>query len=159
MLLSSEEFSARVTEMTKTLYSVCCAQLRQRADFEDAVQESLRIAWQNIGRLRDERYLKTWVIRILINECHRIQHRYKREMPAEIAPAAAAPPDADTGVRDALLRLEPKLRLPIVLHYIEDYSISDIARMLRLPPGTVKTRMARARNLLKGLLSGEEEDR
>jgi RNA polymerase sigma-70 factor, ECF subfamily len=155
MLLSNEEFSARVTEMTKTLYGICCAQLRQRSDYEDAVQECLRIAWQNIGRLRDERYLKTWIIRILINECHRIQRRYKREIPADTIPIATSS-DADSGLHDALLRLEPKLRLPIVLHYVEDYSVIDIARMLRLPPGTVKTRMARARSMLREMLSGED---
>ena len=157
MLLSSEEFSARVTEMTKTLYGICCAQLHQRSDYEDAVQECLRIAWQNIGRLRDEKYLKTWIIRILINECHRIQRRYKREIPAITIPLAVTS-DADSGLRDALHRLEPKLRLPIVLHYVENYSVIDIARMLRLPPGTIKTRMARARNMMKDFLSGEDRE-
>ena len=74
-MVSNEEFTRAILDMTNTLYRVAATQLRQRADREDAVQECLRKAWEKRHRLRDERYLQTWVIRILLNECHTIQRR------------------------------------------------------------------------------------
>ena len=76
--MSDEEFAERVTAMTQTLYRVCYAQLSQACDREDAVQEALRKCWQKRGQLRDARYLQTWVIRVLLNECHNIQRRAAR---------------------------------------------------------------------------------
>ncbi|HHV71442.1 MAG TPA: RNA polymerase sigma factor, partial [Clostridia bacterium] len=55
----------------------------------------------------------------------------------------------------ALFSLDEKLRLPIVLHYIEGFSIKEVAEILRLPQGTVKSRMLRGRQKLKKIL-GEE---
>ena len=153
--MTNDEFAERIVGMTQTLYRVCYAMLPQAADREDAVQECLKKAWEKRGSLRDERYLQTWVIRILINECHNIQRRAKREAPAEALPDRPAPEGADRELHDALLKLETKLRLPIVLHYMEGYSVAEIARMLRLPAGTVKSRMLRGRKALKDMLTEE----
>ena len=84
--MTNDEFAERIVGMTQTLYRVCYAMLPQAADREDAVQECLKKAWEKRGSLRDERYLQTWVIRILINECHDIHRRAKREAPAEALP-------------------------------------------------------------------------
>ena len=153
--MTRERFAERIVQMTQTLYRVSYAMLSQPSDREDAVQECLIRAWQKRETLRDERYLQTWVIRILINECHNIQRRYRRESPEEVLPERTAPPEADRALHDALLRLEPKLRIPVVLHYMEGYSVEETAKMLRLPPGTVKSRMLRARKALKELLLEE----
>ncbi|MCL1855275.1 MAG: RNA polymerase sigma factor, partial [Clostridia bacterium] len=64
--MTSAEFGVRIVEMQETLYRVCYSILPRACDREDAVQECIRIAWQKQGSLRDERYLQTWVIRILI---------------------------------------------------------------------------------------------
>ena len=153
--MTSEEFAERIVGMTQTLYRMCYALLAQPCDREDAVQACLEKAWRKRASLRDERYLQTWVIRILINECHDIQRRSRRESAVETLPEREAPPGADPELHDALLRLEPKWRVPIVLHYMEGYSVEEIARMLRLPRGTVKTRMLRARRALREMLSEE----
>ena len=153
--MTSHEFAEQIVAMTQTLYRVSYSMLSQPSDREDAVQECLRKAWQMRGRLREDRYLRTWVIRILINECHNIQRRYRRELPQGELPERVAPPNADAELHDAILKLEEKWRVPIVLHYMEGYSVEEIARMLRLPQGTVKSRMTRARRALRDLLSEE----
>lgn len=149
--MNGEEFARRMTDMTQTLYRVCHTQLSRRCDFEDAVQETLEKAWENRGRLRDERYMQTWVIRILINQCHNIQRQRMRERITEEPPdqRQSPAPDEEITLHDALMTLEEKLRLPIVLYYVENYRVAEIAKMLRIPEGTVKTRMARARQELK----------
>ncbi|MHC1787823.1 MAG: RNA polymerase sigma factor [Christensenellales bacterium] len=155
--MTGEEFSQRITDMTQTLYRVCHAQLSQRCDYEDAVQETLEKAWENRGRLRDERYMQTWVIRILINQCHTIQRQRKHEVITDEPPEGKPPPepDQDLTLQEALLTLDEKLRLPIILYYIENYRVIEIASMLRVPQGTVKTRMARAREALKAYYGQE----
>ena len=105
--MSDEEFAERVTAMTQTLYRVCYAQLSQACDREDAVQEALRKCWQKRGQLRDARYLQTWVIRVLLNECHNIQRRAARLQPCATLPerAAAPQPMGTTRVGEALLEV------------------------------------------------------
>ena len=79
--MTSEAFAKAVTEMVQTLYRVSCSQLSVGADREDAVQETLRKAWEKRASLKDERYLHTWVIRILLNVCHDIRRERKRMIP------------------------------------------------------------------------------
>ena len=143
--------------MMQTLYRVSYAQLSQSCDRDEAVQECLCKAWQKRNQLQDERYMQTWVIRILINECHNIQRKRGRELPLEALPERAAPADAEPELHDALLALEESLRLPLVLHYIEGFTTEEIAQILRWPQGTVKSRMMRGRRELKKMLSEEEQ--
>lgn len=152
--MTSERFAQEIVALTDTLYRVSYSILRQQCDREDAVQSCLEKAWRRRKSLRDERWLKTWLVRILINECYNIHRRRGREAPGEI-PERAAPPGADRELHDALMRLPEELRTPLVLHYMEGYSIQEIASALRLAQGTVKTRMRRGRAILKQLLSEE----
>ena len=158
--MTSAEFGERIVEMQETLYRVCYSLLPRACDREDAVQECIRIAWQKRSSLRDERYLQTWVIRILIRECYALLERNKRERLTEAVMEALServtPPDADTELHDALIAMPVTLRLPVTLHYIEGYPLSDIARMLRIPIGTVKSKLNRARRQLKTNMLDEE---
>lgn len=151
--MDNEAFTRAVLAMTNTLYRVAATQLRQRADQEDAVQECLRRAWEKRHTLRDDRYVQTWVIRILLNECHRAQRRMARLLPAEDVPAVCDHRDND--LMEAMALLDEHYRLPILLHYIEGYDLAETASMLRIPQGTVKSRLARGRKALKTLLNEE----
>lgn len=153
--MNCDEFARRALDMTETLYRVSYAMLSRPSDREDAVQEALKRAWEKRGRLRGEQYFETWVVRILINVCRDLYRRKHREIPVESFPDRAAPPGADPDLHDAILRLPETLRLPLVLHYMEGYAVDEIAGMLRLPAGTVKTRMRKARALLKHVLYEE----
>ncbi len=155
MSMTSDKFSKRIVTMMQVLYRVSYAQLSQSCDRDEAVQECLYKAWEKRNQLKDERHMQTWVIRILINECHNIQKKRKRELPMDELPVHTAPPDANAVLHDALLTLDEKLRLPILLHYMEGFKISEVAKILDLPQGTVKTRMLRGRQELKALLNQE----
>ena len=153
--MNHQEFSERIADMMQTLYRVSYSQLNQPHDRDEAVQECLCKAWKKLHQLKDEKFLQSWVIRILINECHNVQRRRKREVPTEELPERIVPPDANAELHDALLALHEKYRLPIVLHYIEGFQVGEIAYMLRLPEGTVKSHMLRGRQLLRNDLSEE----
>lgn len=152
--MNNEEFTRAILGMTDTLYRIASTQLPQRADREDAVQECLRRAWEKRHRLRDERYLHTWVIRILLNECHTLQRRMSRTLPMEEIPAMQHCRE-ESPLKAALLRLEERYRVPILLHYLEGYSVAEVAQILRVPQGTVKTWLFRGRRALKEYLNEE----
>lgn len=145
--------------MQATLYRVAYGLLLNRTDCADAVQECLLRAWEKQHTLREEAFFRTWITRILINECYSMLRRRKRVLSLDEIPEPVAPPDSDSELHDAIARLEPKLRLPIVLHYMEGYSVGEVATLLRLPSGTVKTRLFKARKILRLQLIDEEERR
>ncbi|SHH59141.1 RNA polymerase sigma-70 factor, ECF subfamily [Sporobacter termitidis DSM 10068] len=154
--MTSDEFAERIVAMMQTLYRVSYTQLSQSCDRDEAVQECLYKAWEKRQQLKDERYMQTWIIRILINECHNIQRKRERELPMEELPERAAPTGADYELHDALFGLEESQRLPLVLYYVEGYSVGEIAKILHWPQGTVKSRMRRGRKELKKTLCGED---
>ena len=152
--MNRTDFILRVRECERRLYRVARTMLHSDADCEDAVQEALLRAWAKRSSLREERFFETWLIRILINECKNIYRRKPRTQ-TEVPETLAAPP-ADGELMDALMNLPEKYRIPMELHYIEGYGVSEIARMLRIPDGTVKWRLSRGRALLRTEL-GEED--
>lgn len=154
--MTKEEFVQQVDQARGTLYRVTCAYLRQECDRLDAVQEALLKAWQGMGKLRQEAYFRTWLVRILIRECVNIQRSQRRMAPTEILPDVSAPETAQSlELREAILALPEQLRITVVLFYMEGYSVEEIARTLRVPRGTVCSRLARARRQMK--LELEEE--
>lgn len=157
--MTKQEFADRIVGMQGTLYRVSTSLLPALCDREDAVQEALRRAWQSREKLRDDGAFRSWMIRILINECYAILRGRKREFPAERLPEWELLPDADLGLFERVAALDEKYRLPLMLHYVEGYGVAEVARMLRLPQGTVKSRLHRGRLLLKDTLATAEEVR
>ena len=156
--MTKEEFVRQAEEMRLPMYRVASAYLRQESDRMDAAQEALMKAWQALPRLKEERYFKTWLIRILIRECVNIQRRQRRVMPMERLPEMETremePPSP---LREAILALPENQRIVIVLYYMEGYTVEEIMKALRLPKGTVCSRLNRARQRLKEYLTEEAD--
>ena len=154
--MTGEAFTKAINEMVQTLYRVSCSQLSIEADREDAVQETLRRAWEKRASLKNDHHLQTWVIRILINVCHDIQRERQRLIPTEkiSEPVIHAPTDT-VDLRNCLFQLDERERIPIMLHYIEGYEVKEIAAILRIPQGTVKSRLDRGRRQLKDICREE----
>lgn len=153
--MTKEAFAEQVVQLRSALYYVSYSLLPNPHDQEDAVQECIRKAFQKQESLRDEKYLKTWLIRILVNECHNIHRRRKREFPVEALPDTP-PPEADREVFWSINRLDEKYRLPLVLHHYEGYTTKETAHILGIPEGTVKSRLLKARKLLGNYLQEKE---
>lgn len=152
--MTREEFMDRVIGLQETLYRVSYGLLPNPCDQDDAVQETARVALQKWDTLRDASALKPWLTRILINQCYTILRKRKREIPMDEIDIVV-PPEGDGEVIAALMGLEPKHRLPVILNYMEGYTTREIAQMLRLPEGTVKSRIRRAKALLKDIIIEE----
>lgn len=154
--MTQEEFADRIVAMQDTLYRISTTILPQLCDREDAVQEAIEKAWEKQSRLRDDRAIHAWIIRILINECYAQLRRRKREEPSDTLPERETAPDALPDLYQMFTSLDEKYRLPLVLYYVEGYSMEETARMLRMPPGTLKSRLYRGRLLLRDTLNMEE---
>jgi RNA polymerase sigma-70 factor (ECF subfamily) len=156
--VNKNDFAEKVTAAEATLYHISKSILKNDCDCADAVQETIITAYSKLHSLRDERFFKTWLCRILINECYQICRANKRVVSLEDYMEAdyASVQQNNLGLFDAIMELKTDLRLVIVLHYIEGFQTTEMAEMLKIPEGTVKSRLSRARTELKSVL-GEKE--
>ncbi len=154
--MTKDQFAVQIMDMKNTLYHVACGILRSEADREDAVQECILKAWEKQDSLKSDAAFRSWVTRILINECYDICRRSGKVVVLDELPDIAAPETLDNrDLRDAIDRLEDIYRLPILLFYVEGFSIRECARILQIPEGTVKSRLHAGRGKLRISL-GEE---
>lgn len=154
--MNEQIYLARLQEAEQTLYHVACTLLSSESDRRDAMQETALRTWQHRDKLREERYFTTWAVRILINVCRGQQRAQQRMIPTDAVSDSPAP-SGDPELRLMLEGLPERLRLPLVLHYLEGFSVEEIARSLGIPAGTVKYRLHQARKLLRiELTEGKE---
>lgn len=151
--MDERTFSKKVRGCTDRLWRIAWSILRNGADCDDALQNALLCAWRGIHSLKNEVYFETWLTRILINECKSLLRRRAR-LPGPLPESVfETEQPANTELSDAIGTLDVKLRIPLVLHYMEGYSTKEISVMLRLPETTVKWRMHTARKQLKDELT------
>lgn len=142
--------------MERMLYRLSRGYLHAWEDCADAVQEALSKAWAKRSTVRTEHF-RPRLVRIVINECHNILRGRKRCVPvADAAPPPYEAPGVDLDLRTSLSQLPEKLRIPLLLHYLEGFSLEDVARILQLPLGTVKSRLYQARKALRLTLKKED---
>ena len=157
--MDEQRFTDAVRQYQKLLFHIAYAMLHNEQDCADAVQQALLNAWRTRNKLRNEQAIKAWLSRILINECHTILRRRKHVRFTELYDELPAPPQADNiALHDALQKLPPNLRIPIVLGYLEGFTITEIAQTLHIPTGTVKSRMSSGRKRLGEMLGDEMEE-
>lgn len=142
-VLSSEEMLYRVSK------SICFYE----SDCEDAVQQAILKAYENLDALREEKYFRTWITRILINECYRVNKLKRREVSFfEYSLTEEARSENHSYVFESIMNLPPKIRIVIQLYYVEGYSVEETASILHIPSGTVKSRLSQGRKKLKSIL-------
>ena len=156
-MLEERFFTQKLLESEQMLYRVACAFLRSEADRRDAMQETALKAWQNRHRLREERFFKTWITSIMINECRLIHRKSKRIIITDVLPDRPAPEDRELETRLMLESLPEKQRIPLVLHYLEGFSLEEIAQVQNVSVGIIKYRMHQARKALRVEWNVKEE--
>jgi RNA polymerase sigma-70 factor (ECF subfamily) len=156
------EFEARLVESSTLAFRVAYAVLRHRQDAEDVAQDAFIKAYRFFRQLRDRERFRGWLVRttwrLALDRQRGDRRRAAREQ-RDIHPTAqvsrAEPLDDLTAHERAVAlwraidALPEKLRVVIVLASIEEHDIADVARLLELPEGTVKSRLFLARQRLK----------
>lgn len=156
--MDHQKFTELVLEAEATLYHIAKSILGNDCDCADAVQEAILKAFGNLHKLKKEQYFKTWLCRILINECYRMYHDRKRQITFESYMESVHPAEQteDRELYTAIMNLEENLRLVIVLYYFEGFQTAEVAKILKIPRGTVKSRLSRARKALRTAMEEQE---
>ena len=143
------------------LYKTARSILADNDDIEEAIQQTIILVYKNIYKLKKEKYFTTWMMRILINECKKIWNqnskRDKMFSDLEDHKEIVEKEQEDYGfVTKALNGLDKEFREVTILYYYDEFSVKEISKILNLPQGTVKSRLARARLKLNDLIKKEE---
>lgn len=146
--MNAQTFTEEAAKLERLLYSISWSMLSDNNDCADAVQEALTKAWQSRDSLKNKKAFRPWLTRILVNTCNDMlrKRRNQKWVPLEEDMAVLEMPEAsDFDMDETLGRLSPEHRAVVVLHYLEGYKIREIADMLGVPAGTVKSRLMLAR--------------
>jgi RNA polymerase sigma factor (sigma-70 family) len=152
-------FVALIEQNQLSLYRAAKAILHREEDVEDAVQETVCKAFYKLSDLRQPKYFKTWLTRILINCCYDLLRQQKGLVPLEILPEEGVEEEHETSldVQRILNELGENDRLVLTLYYLNDISVKDIAGMLSINEGAVKQRLSHGRKKFREAYEGREQ--
>jgi RNA polymerase sigma-70 factor (ECF subfamily) len=154
------EFERRVVDSSTLAFRVALGVLRHREDAEDVAQEAFLRAHRAFASLRDRERFRAWLVRtafrLALDRRRGEKRRARREdaagaeahVGAESAEEAASRSEVRARVGDAVDALPEKLRIVTVLAAIQEHDVAEVARLLELPEGTVKSRLHLARKAL-----------
>ncbi|UPK44251.1 RNA polymerase sigma factor [Paenibacillus pabuli] len=145
-----DAFIRLIRQLENSLYNTAKSMLRKEEDVADAIQETILKAYKSLHTIREPQYFKTWMFRILINECNTILSRRSLSTSYAEIPAKqeTTSPYDEVDMREAVDRLDEQKRVVIVLHYFEDLSLRQVADALDISESAVKMRLSRARQEL-----------
>jgi RNA polymerase sigma-70 factor, ECF subfamily len=172
-------YETLLARFQQPVYNLAFRLLNDPADASDVVQEVFLKVFRNVGQFRSQSSLKTWIYRITVNEAHNqrrwfFRHRHREvglEEESEDIPTRLEVL-ADSGrspfdyvfdrekhilIEEALSRINPTFREAVVLRDIADLSYEEIAEVLQISLGTVKSRILRGREALRQELTGRLE--
>jgi RNA polymerase sigma-70 factor (ECF subfamily) len=153
--VNKEFFIAEIEACSDMMYRVAWSILRNDADVQDALQDAALKAWEKRDKLRDEKFFRTWITRILINACYDTQRKRRRIVSMDEIPESTVSNAPDPELALALQALPEKLRLPLVLCYSEGMSYEEAADVLRIPITTLRGRLRRGKEELRKELNAE----
>lgn len=162
-------FESIVLDYQDRIYNLCRHMLGNAHEAEDAAQDTFIKAYQNLKNFKPEASLYTWLYRIAVNTCIDYRRRpffeslFKRSDEGEEfiidQPSNAPSPERlfaskqmAHALQKSLKKISPKLRAAIILKEVEELSYEEIAEVLDISLGTVKSRISRARDELRALM-------
>ena len=161
----ADEIGNIIMENMQSMYRVAFSILKNEEEIYDAISNTTVIVFEKIKTLKKEEFFKTWLTRILINECYKIYNQNKKIIYLENCSSETLEgmkftekdrlDEIDT--RNLIKGLNKDLKETVTLYYLEDFSVKEIAKILEVPEGTVKSRLSRARKDLEKILIKNEE--
>lgn len=152
-------FQTLIHEEKDKLYKMAYVYMRNESDALEVFQEATYKGFASIGKLKNEEYFSTWITRILINTA--ISHLRKRKKTIPLNQeimntlrASSMNMEVQLDLLNALEEIEEKYKTVLLLRYYQDYTVTQIAQILRCPEGTVKTNIRRGLAMLKEKMRG-----
>lgn len=143
----ADAFLELMENNSSAMYKVARGMLNNDEDVADAIPSAILACFEKIHTLKKPEYFRTWMIRILINECISTQRHYKNLNMSHEFPEI---PDQDMSLaefefKEMLGLVKEEYRIVLILYYVEGLRISEIGELLDLNENTVKSRLVRAR--------------
>jgi len=159
-MFTNEQYTSLVHKYIDTVFRVALGYTKNPEDAQDITQDVFLALLRESKPFQSEDHVRYWLIRVTVNECKKLfRSAWKGAESFEAyANTVAFPSDEHSDLFYAVMELPVKYRMPIYLHYYEDYSTGEIAQILRVPKGTVCTNLRRGREMLKNLLQEEQRD-
>ena len=149
-------FVDTVQARSHQLYRIAMGLLHSSQDAEDAVSDAIEATWKNLWRIGSEAAIPSYLIRCTINAAKmELRHRRRTE-PIEPYQECLAAPERGANITDYLSELKERDRLLLILKYQEELPEAEIAAILRIPRGTVSSRLSRLLNRLRADVLKEE---
>jgi len=152
------EFEARLADCSTLAFRVAFSVLRHREDAEDVAQDALVRAHRSFHKLRNRDRFRAWLVRttwrLALDHRRGEERRLVRQFEHQLSATTGADETAEARERanhlwSAIDALPEKLRMPLVMFSIAGHDVAEVARLLRLPEGTVKSRLFHARRQLQ----------
>lgn len=137
------------------MYHIAKSLLYNDADCADAIQEAIVKAFVKLHTLKDDSYAKTWLIRIVMNECYAIMRKEKKNISLQDYQMNEQETESKdySDLYEAIFRLPEQIKLCVTLYYMEGYSVKEVVALLDTTESAVKNRLAKARGKLKEALA------
>lgn len=152
-----EAFERLINNNKHKLFRIAKSILKSDFDVDDSLQETIIKAWTKIDTLKDDRSFSTWITKILVNECYLIIRKRRSTLDVESfnfeAKDSSIDIDNKIDVWNSLNSLTDDFRLPIILYFFEDFSYEEISVILKIPKGTVRSRISRGKEKLESILN------
>lgn len=156
--VTDQEFTRLARLYMDAVFRVAYSYLRNQADADDVTQDTLMTLRQHPAEFSSDEHVRNWLIRVAINRCKdQLRAPWRRTEPIDdYENSLAFEEPEDESLFRAVMELDAKYRVPLLLYYREGYAIREIAQMLRVPAATVGTRLARGRKRLKSFFAKGE---
>lgn len=161
----ADAFEQLVVAYRDQVFRLALRMCGNEADADEVAQEAFLSAWKALPNFRGDSQFSTWLYQLTSHAAIDLMRREKRQIAAEDITEVSAPDPAPgpqqqaeqsetrQAVRDAMAQLSPEYRQIVVLRFLQELSYEEIGAVLKLPPGTVKSRLNRAKSQLKDILS------
>lgn len=153
--MTKETLGQLIIDSEETMYHIAKSLLYNDADCADAIQEAIVKAFVKLHTLKDDSYAKTWLIRIVMNECYAIMRKEKKIISLQDYQMDEQETESKdySDLYEAIFRLPEQIKLCVTLYYMEGYSVKEVAALLDTTESAVKNRLAKARGKLKEALA------
>lgn len=154
-------FTQLILEIQNDLYSIARMRVKSEEQIEDVLQETMLSAYLNLPKLKENKYFKTWIIKILINNCNKsFKHKTLVSLENEDIDkyvGAEENQNKELEFEDIISFLNTEEKTILTLYYYLSYTTKEIAKILNKKEGTITSKISRAKKKIKNKYKGDFE--
>lgn len=157
-----DAFTQIIISLESELYKVARMRLECEDDINEAVQETIIQTFKSIKKVKKPQFFKTWLIKILINNCNKVYNQKKKNIIVGFDEGIIYN-ETDSNIEKSndkmdfflmVKKLNYNERIALTLYYTEKFTTKEISQILKEPESTIKNRILRAKNKLKIIIQG-----